>query len=297
MIDHLRQMAIFAKTIDHGSFRGAARELHLSPSVVSHHISQLEEHLGVALMYRTTRKLALTPEGERLLAATHNMLEAVEGELVSLAGSANAPSGELRLTIPSVLSQSKFTDEIAAFSEAYPRINLTLDFSDMRRELIADGFDVAIRMGPRPKGTGNSRGLFPVNRRLVASRAYLAQRRMPDEPRQILEWDWLTLTPAQNIPLAFRTNAGKTQTLKPEARLHTNDAQALYRLSVAGMGLAIVPEFLAEAGVADGSVEYVLPEWSLAPIDVFAVWPANAPKHGLIHLVVDALSRDRGHAK
>ena len=81
MIDRLRQMAIFAKTINHGSFRGAARELKLSPSVVSHHISQLEEHLGVALIYRSTRKLTLTKEGQRLLTATRNMLEAVEGEL------------------------------------------------------------------------------------------------------------------------------------------------------------------------------------------------------------------------
>ena len=75
-------MAIFAKTIDHSSFRGAARELKLSPSVVSHHISQLEEHLGVALIYRSTRKLTLTREGERLLLEARNMLEAVESELL-----------------------------------------------------------------------------------------------------------------------------------------------------------------------------------------------------------------------
>ena len=89
MLDQLRQVAIFAKTIDHGSFRGAARELKLSPSVVSHHISQLEEHLGVALLYRSTRKLALTREGEQLLASTHPMLEVVEGafsEILNTAG-------------------------------------------------------------------------------------------------------------------------------------------------------------------------------------------------------------------
>ena len=110
MIDRLRQMAIFAKTIDHGSFRGAAKELHLSPSVVSHHISQLEEHLGVALIYRSTRKLTLTREGDRLLAATRTMLEAVENELQTLSAGANVPSGELRITAPSVLSKSSFTD-------------------------------------------------------------------------------------------------------------------------------------------------------------------------------------------
>ena len=116
MIDRLRQMAIFAKTINHGSFRGAARELKLSPSVVSHHISQLEEHLGVALIYRSTRKLTLTREGQRLLAATRNMLEAVEGELKALTATASDPSGELRLTMPSVLSHSQITDRTVSYT-------------------------------------------------------------------------------------------------------------------------------------------------------------------------------------
>lgn len=148
MLDHLRQMAIFAKVIDHGSFRGAARELRLSPSVVSHHISELEDRLGVALLYRTTRKLTLTPEGAKLLAATRRMLEAVEDEIAELSLSAREPSGELRITAPSVLSLSPLLDSIAAFSRAHPRIRLSLDFSDTRKDLIDDGFDLAVRFGP-----------------------------------------------------------------------------------------------------------------------------------------------------
>ena len=253
MIDRLRQMAIFAKTIDHGSFRGAARELRLSPSVVSHHISQLEDSLGVALIYRSTRKLTLTREGHRLLAAAHKMLEAVEGELADLSVSATAPSGELRMTIPSVLSQSHFTEQIAAFSKAHPRIKLSLDFSDIRRDLIDDGFDIAIRMGPKAKTTATSRKLFSVERRLVASTDYLASRSAPDHPDDIADWDWLALTPVQNVPVAF-TKAGGTQaTIKPDARVFANDAQALYRLARAGAGLAIVPDFLARRGRASGN--------------------------------------------
>jgi len=289
MIDRLRQMAIFAKTIDHGSFRGAARELRLSPSVVSHHISQLEEHLGVALMYRTTRKLSLTTEGERLLDATRRMLDAVEGELLNLSVSANEPSGELKLTLPSVLSQSKFTDQIADFSKAYPRIRLTLDFSDAQRKLVDDGFDIAFRMGPTSKTSATSRRLFRVQRKLVASTEYLANRTHPIEPNELLNWDWLTLTPVQNVPVSFR-NGRKSITIKPEANIFANDAQALYRLARAGMGLAMVPDFLAEQDVAAGSMVYVMPDWSMQALDVFAVWPANAPKHGLIHLALDALS-------
>ena len=289
MIDRLRQMAIFAKTIDHGSFRGAARELRLSPSVVSHHISQLEESLGVALIYRSTRKLTLTREGDRLLAATHKMLEAVEGELADLSVSASAPSGELRVTIPSVLSQSHFTARVAAFSRDYPRIKLHLDFSDSRRSLIDDGFDIAIRMGPTARNSATSRKLFSVSRRLVASPDYLASRPVPDCPQDVAVWDWLALAPVHNAPLEFRNEGGAQATLKPEARIHANDAQALYRLARAGAGLAIVPEFLASEDVEAGVAKYVLPNWELRSIDVFATWPANAPKHGLIHLALDAL--------
>lgn len=289
MIDRLRQMAIFAKALDHGSFRGAARELRLSPSVVSHHVSQLEEHLGVALIHRSTRKLALTREGERLLAATRKMLDAVEGELTELSAAANTPSGELRITVPSVLSQSQFTDRIAEFSKTYPRIRLSLDFSDTRRALIDDGFDIAIRMGPEPRPSATSRTLLRVRRRLVASTGYLASRPVPLDPRGLLDWDWLALTPVQNVPLNFENPDGAKITIKPDPSLFTNDAQALYRLSRAGLGLAVVPEFLATEDVAAGEMEFVLPDWGLPGIAAFAVWPANAPKHGLIHLALNAL--------
>ncbi|UYO74894.1 LysR family transcriptional regulator [Halomonas qinghailakensis] len=294
MIDRLRQMAIFAKTIDHGSFRGAARELRLSPSVVSHHVAQLEESLGVALIYRSTRKLTLTREGHRLLSATHKMLEAVEGELVDLSVSASVPSGELRITIPSVLSQSHFIEQIAAFKKTYPRITLFLDFSDTRRSLIDDGFDIAIRMGPKAKNSATSRKLFSVRRKLVASAEYLASRPIPENPQDVVDWDWLALVPAQNVPLEFTGVADSQAIIKPEASIFANDAQAIYRLANASAGLAIVPDFLVSEDVKSGALKYVLPGWELHAIDVYATWPANAPKHGLIHLALGALSQSGG---
>ena len=287
MIDRLRQMAIFSKTIDHGSFRGAARELRVSPSVVSHHISQLEEHLGVALIYRTTRKLSLTLEGERLLAATHKMLEAVEGELLDLSSSAADPSGELRLTAPSVLSQSGFTDQFAGFSTLYPKVRLTVDFSDLRRDLIADGFDMAIRMSAtRLRNSATTRNLFTARRTLVASTVYLSGRKAVDQPKDVTDWDWVSLSPSQDN--TFR-NGRETQTINPKAKLHTNDAQALYRLARAGAGLALVPDYLATHDIAEGRVRCVLPDWEPTPVNVFASWPANAPKKGLTRLMLNHL--------
>ena len=291
MIDRLRQMAIFAKTIDHGSFRSAARELRLSPSVVSHHVSQLEESLGVALIYRSTRKLTLTPAGQRLLTAARKMIEAVESELVDLSVSASSPSGELRLTVPSVLSQSQFIDQIAAFSTAYPRIRLFLDFSDIRRSLIDDGYDIAIRMGLRTKKSATSRKLFSVERRLVASAGHLMDRPLPNEPKDLIDWDWLALTPSQNVPVSFRKPGRSPLNIKPQARISANDAKALYRLAQAGVGLAIVPDFLARKDIDAGQMKCVLADWKLQSIDVYAEWPANAPKHGLVHLALDWLSQ------
>lgn len=292
MIDRLRQMAIFAKVIDHGSFRGAARELRLSPSVVSHHISQLEENLGVALIYRSTRKLTLTSEGHRLLSAAHNMMAAAESELIELSVSAKTPSGDLRVTLPSVLSQSPLTEQIAAFSVKHPRIRLFLDFSDTRRSLIDDGFDVAIRMKPKAKNSATSRKLFSVQRQLVASTSYLAKRRPITNPSELLSWDWMALAPVQSIPVKFTKEGQKDINLKTEARIFANDAQALCRMACSDTGLAILPEFLSRKYIEDGVLKHVLGDWSLGSLDVFAEWPANAPKHGLIHLILDWLRQN-----
>ncbi|MEP3889493.1 MAG: LysR family transcriptional regulator [Hellea sp.] len=290
MIDRLRQMAIFAKTIDHGSFRGAAKELKLSPSVISHHISELEDHLGVTLVYRSTRKLTITQDGKRLLIAARQMLDAVEGELRDITGSAQDPSGELRISLPSVLSQSALTDSIAQFMTAYPRINLTVDYSDTRKELIDDGFDVAIRMLLDPAKFSNSRKLFEVDRRLISSCDYLRNQSEVQMPRDLQDWDWLLLSPVHSRGIQFHHHEMPTQKVKPRTRFMSNDALAMFRLISKGVGIAALPEFLSTEGIENGNLAYVLPDWKLDKLHVFVEWPANATKHGLIHLLVNSLS-------
>jgi len=293
MIDRLRQLAIFAKTIDHGSFRGAARELRLSPSVVSHHIAQLEEHLGVALIYRTTRKLSLSLDGERLLAATQKMLEAVEGELTGLSASAGEPSGELRITAPAMLSNSTLVDSLAKFQRAYSKVRLTLDFSDLRRELVEDHFDVAVRVRMGVKNSPTQKKLFTLERRLVASPEFIERNTKAREPAELQAWNWLQLSPARHSAIQF-TKGKKEQLVRPSVvKAACNDAYALARLARAGAGVAIVPESVASEHEQQGLLEYLLPEWKLQPLDVYAEWPSNAPKNGLIKLLIGELSASR----
>jgi DNA-binding transcriptional LysR family regulator len=99
--------------------------------------------------------------------------------------------------------------------------------------------------------------------------------------------------PVHSAPIAFSKAGGNRESIKPEPRVFANDAQALYRLARAGAGLAIVPDFLADADLASGFMQNVLPDWELNAIEVFAVWPANAPKHGLVHLLLDALTQQK----
>ena len=290
MLDELRQIAIFAKTVDHGSFRAAAKALSLSPSVVSHHVGQLEKRLDTALLYRSTRKLSLTPEGERLLTAAHAMIEAAESGLQDIVSHAEQPSGTLRITAPAALAQSEVSNQCAEFSLTYPQVQLLIDFSDTRQDLIADGYDVAIRIGDMKDSSLMARKLFDMHRRLVAAPGYLKKRRSrPISPKDLDGWDWLVLSPVWRQKLAFY-KAGKEELIpQQEHRISANNVHALCQLARAGAGLAIIPEFTAEKEIAAGTLQYVLPEWSVAPMGVFAVWPSNAPKHGLVKHFINFL--------
>lgn len=292
MLDQLRQIAIFAKTVDHGSFRAAARALDLSPSVVSHHVAQLEERLGTALLYRSTRKLSVTDDGKRLLGQARVMMDAAEAGLQAIAERGRDLSGELNVTAPAVLAQSALVDAVAAFSNAHPNVRLALDFSDTRREVIGGGIDVAIRMGWLKDSTLKARKLYDVRRRLVVSRAYAEGLPEPKRPEDLATWNWLELAPVRLKP-TFHKDGHRTVVLKPVSRLNVNDAHAIYRLAQAGAGLAIVPDFLTEPGVASGTMLHLLPDWELEPVGVYAVWPSNAPKAGLTAHFVEALRAHR----
>ncbi len=291
MLEQLRQIAIFAKVVDHGSFRAAARALDISPSVISHHVAQLEAQLGTALLYRSTRKLSVTDDGKRLLAQARVMIDAAEAGLNAVANQSSQPSGELSVTLPAVLAQSAIIDRVAAFSITHPNVRLKLDFSDSRREVIGSGIDVAIRMGWLKDSALKARKLYDVNRRLIASPSYLSGRARPEIPEDLADWDWMELSPVRQKP-RFRKEGARTVTLNPTTKLSVNDANALSRLARAGAGLAIVPDFLTVDDIANGTLEQLFPDWHLDPVGVYAVWPPNAPKEGLTSFFVDALLKD-----
>ena len=295
MLDQLRPMAVFARTVETGSFRAAAKALKLSPSVVSHHVGQLEERLGVALLYRSTRSLSLTPDGEKLFGAARAMLEAAEAGLDAMSGQSSAPTGELRMTAPAVLAAGTLIDDIAAFSQQFPKVQLSLNFTDQRRDLIGDGIDVAIRMGWLEDSALKAKKLQMVKRVLIAAPHYVANRKPPRRPTDLADWDWLQLKQVRHES-TFTNTRGASQRLEFTPKLLVDNAVALYRLSRAGLGLAMLPDFLADDDIGQGRMIEVLPAWKLEPLSVYAVWPPNAPRDGLTARFVNFLE-DRVRAR
>ncbi len=290
MLDELRQIAIFAKTVDHGSFRAAGQALRLSPSVVSHHVGQLEQSLGTALLYRSTRKLSLTPDGERLLASAYAMMEAAESGIQDLARQGEQVSGLLRMTTPAVMTRSSFIKKISSFADVNPEVRLSIDFSDLRRDLISDGFDIAISIGWLKDSSLKAKKLYEIQRHLVASPDYIKTKEKPKTPDDLDAWDWLELGPVWHRKPEFHKGSKQKVIVKRPSRISANSADALSQLAIAGAGLALLPDFLIDDEVEAGRLDYVLHDWRVKPLDVFAVWPSNAPKDGLIKHFVNYLS-------
>lgn len=288
MIEHIRGLAIFAKVAQTGSFRGAARALSISPSVVSQQIATLEARLGVALVYRSTRVLSLTSDGEALLASAQAVVREAENGLSRFSKVAAGPVGELNITLPEVMSLSPMTDMLAAFSAMYPGIVLNAVFSDTQLSPIREGYDLAIRVGWLEGSALKSRKLGEIPRRLVASKAYRNDRKAPSRPQDLEDWDFIRFQAVKGFPV-MRRRAYKPVTIYMKSRISVSTAIAAYRFVCAGSGVTVALDFLARDDLEGGTLVQVLPDWHVDSAGIHAVWPPNAARSSLAMRLIDFL--------
>ena len=287
MLEDLRPLALFAKVIELGSFRAAARAYGLSASVVSHHVSELESRFGVPLLYRSTRRLALTPDGESLLLPARAMMEAAQRGVDALSGRSATPDGLLRVTAPAFFAETPFPQGLAAFLNSYPRAQLTVSFSDGPRDLLRDGLDLALRIGKLEDSAYKVRKLAEMQRLLVASPAYVESRRSARQPRELAEWDFVKLT-SRPAELRLRApNRRGVATVQFVSRVSVDSASAMRALVVEGAGIAALPEVMVRRELERGALIEVLPRWRLVSLGVYAVRPMGTAASRLTQLFVD----------
>ncbi|ASM52303.1 hypothetical protein PESP_b0792 [Pseudoalteromonas espejiana DSM 9414] len=178
-------MAIFSKVVAASSFRIAAKELGIAPSRVSHSVSDLEQFLGVTLLHRTTRKLSLTPEGEKFYTHVENITKHAEAGLNEINSVGDEPIGTLKISLPAFLASSEISAAIAEFVQIYPKVNLSLNYTDQVVNIMDEGLDLSIRVGWLADSSLMARKIGESKRLLVASSTYAKKHKIPEHPNDL----------------------------------------------------------------------------------------------------------------
>lgn len=294
MIDHLKALAIFATVVDKGSFRAAAVELNLTASVVSHHISKLENKLGLTLLYRSTRRLSLTHDGGVLYASAKTMLDAVDSGLDKVMGTGEKLIGSLKITMPSTCASSYFLTKIANFKHANRKVDIDIQFSDLHHNIIADGIDLAIRIGKLPDSRLMAKKIDILQPIVMASADYIASQNVElaeiNHPRDIANWDFIGIAqrPMNKI---FILDDGEEFVLEYKPSIVVDNVEAAQHLACQGLGVASPPAFLFGDRLKTGKLVSLLPKWNMKKVDVHAVWPPNTQKNSLTKGLVEFLGK------
>ena len=294
MIDDLRALAIFAKVAEAGSFSAAGRALRLSTSVVSHHVKALEARHGVSLLHRSTRSLSLTSEGQRLLEPARRMVEAAEQGFDAIADISGHPTGTLRISAPAFLMNSPQVSALWQFASRYPGVGVTLCSSDEQINLVAGGFDMAIRLGVMSDSTLKSRKIGTFERALVAAPHYLESIDRLSSPSDLTRCEFVLL---DMLPEKFvLLREGEEVTVQPaQSQVITNSISGARSAVLAGLGIQKLPMIEVGADLAAGRLVQVLPGWSLATSNIYAVWPESSRRSTLVGLLLDYLLDAQEH--
>jgi DNA-binding transcriptional LysR family regulator len=270
-------LMLFARIVEAGSFSLAAQRVELPKSTVSRRITLLEAKLGERLLQRTTRKLVLTEFGASVLEHARKVVDEVEAASAMAQHRQHEPSGRLRISVPGDFANLGLSQVFATFMERYPQVALELDLSPRRVDLIAENFDIAIRMGDLPDDSSLAARRVVVERmRLCASPAYIARRGMPDHPEDLQGHDLLCILRRGGLPPTWNLTRGKvTWEREMVARMTANSPDLLVRMALTGAGIAASSDLFAGPYLDSGELVAVLPEWELPPATGWAVFPGR----------------------
>lgn len=284
-------LLLFARIVECGSFSLAAERVQLPKSTVSRRISLLEAHLGERLLQRTTRKLMLTEFGSSLLEHARRVADETEAAAALAQHRQGAPSGLLRVSMPADFANVAMSAVLAAFLDKYPAISLELDLSPRRVDLVAENYDLAIRMGDLPDdATLAARRINFSSLALYASPRYTGVRGLPEHPDDLFRHDLLSLPPRVNGLIRWSLTRGKVVWERElPVRVLANSPELLVRMASTGIGIGASTEAIARPYLQKGELVRVLPEWSFPQVTAWAVFPGRRLMPAKTRVFIDAL--------
>jgi DNA-binding transcriptional LysR family regulator len=290
-MDRFVLMQCYVRAVETGSFSAVARELSTSQPTVSKNIAALEDHLGVRLLHRSTRKMALTPEGETYYAECRRILDAV-AEAESGAQGKKAAAGLLRVCCPPALARHRVMPLIAPFTERHPDVCIELLFSNRDLDLIEEGIDVAFRIGKLEDSSYRVRLVATYALCCAASPEYLKKHGEPQKPSDLM---------AHNCVLFTRNNAGLVwnfagEVVRPSGNLRVDNPEGLRSAALSGLGIVVAPTWLFADELHDGRLSCLLEAFPIEAVPVHLVYPAKrflpTRARAFMDFVVQAFQQD-----
>jgi DNA-binding transcriptional LysR family regulator len=274
--DRFDGVQLFVEVVEAGGFAKAGERLSLTRSAVGKAIARLEERLGVQLFQRTTRMQSLTEDGQQYYERCLRAIEELRAGETMLENGRREVVGKLRVTMPVLFGRYCVAPILRAYAQQHPKLELELNFSDRQVDLIAEGFDLAVRNGaPDNRATLRARRLVSQPKVLCAAPAYLSARGEPRTLEELMEHDLLPYWPNQHV-LAWRLPDATDALvdIQPTSRLRFDDLEFIADSAAAGMGLAWLPYWLIRERLRRGELVEIWGHRPTAVIEGYAVWPA-----------------------
>lgn len=284
--------AIFAKVADLGSFARAADALGLSKPTVSKAITRLEAQLGFSLLNRTSRRLSLTDGGQASLERARRILSEAEAAEDEALAQSTEPRGRVRLSAPLSFGIAYLGAALPEFMAAYPEITLDLALSDRQVDVVAEGFDLAIRIASLEDSSLLARRLCAVRILLVGAPGYFALHGRPTHPEELRHHTAMAYSGgAVNRAWRFSHVGFGEVVVEPQVQVWTDNADMLMPALVAGRGLALQPEFLVWRQIQEGSLEVAMPDWTAPVLGLHLVMPPSTLRPLRVQVLVDHLAK------
>jgi len=289
-MDRLDAMRLFLRVAELGSFSAVALQAGVARSVVTRQIAALETHLGVKLMARSTRRLALTSAGSAYLEKCRVILNLVEAAEADVAEERLIPRGNIRLSLPLSFGIRRLAPLLLDFSQRHPEVSLDMDYSDRRINLIEEGIDLAIRITRRLEPGDVARKIGAGRMLVVAAPEYLARHGRPQHPAELAHHECLGYTHAGNpMPWQFLVN-GQPENFPVRSRINANNGDVLAEAAAQGLGITLQPDFIVASYLDAGRVERILDDFAIPELGIYAMLPSNRHVPHRVRVLMDMLA-------
>jgi DNA-binding transcriptional LysR family regulator len=288
----LEAWAIFARVAESGSFSGAAASLGLSKAAVSKAVARLEARIGTRLLNRTSRRLSLTEAGRLLSEQAGRLLAEAAGLESRAMAEAEAPAGLVRIAAPMSFGIAHVAPVLPDLLQANPGLTIDLQLSDSLSDITGGGFDLGLRIAALADSSLRARRICQVRRFLVGTPGYVARHGEPAHPADLLSHACFGYTYlATGESWRFLNPAGEAFSLRPSGQLRANNGEALLPAVLAGLGVAVLPEFMLCDLLRAGRLKPLMPDWSLPPVALNVVSPPGVPRAARVTAVIEFLVR------